>query len=32
MRATTALVPLFFLLLSSAAMLFNPIGRERQVR
>jgi Na+/melibiose symporter-like transporter len=32
MRATTALVPLFFLLLSSAAMLFNPIGREKQAR
>jgi GPH family glycoside/pentoside/hexuronide:cation symporter len=30
MRATTALVPLFFLLLSSAAMIFCPIGREKR--
>lgn len=30
MRATTALVPLCFLLLSSAAMMFNPIGRGQK--
>jgi Na+/melibiose symporter-like transporter len=30
MRATTALVPLLFLLLSSAAMIFNPIGRGQK--
>jgi len=30
MRATVALVPLVFLALSCAAMLLNPLGRERQ--
>ena len=32
MRATVVLVPLIFLALSCVAMMFNPLGRERQRR